>query len=94
MAEHSTATGNLDGLASISEIKAGALVWVIGAICLSTLLVVTLYRFDSHLYKTKNKFIDVSVHRENRLSSATIPQMGFDKRTDSEFSTAVENLSK
>lgn len=94
MAEHITATENLDGLRTISEIKTGAYIWVVGALCLSAALVCTLYRYDSYLYQTKNKFIDVNVHRENRLSSATIPHMGFDKRTNGEFSTAVENLSK
>lgn len=87
-------TNSSDGLSTISEIKNGAYIWVAVVLCLSAFMVYNFAQFDRHLYDTKNKYIDPIMHRENRLSSTSLPHNSYDARTDNEFTKAVEELSK
>ena len=83
-----------DGLSTIGEIKAGAYIWFFGVLILSSAMVYNFARYDGRLWANKNKYIDGDVHRENRLSSTSLPHTSYDSRTDVEFSKAAERISQ
>jgi hypothetical protein len=83
-----------DGLSTIGEIKTGSYIWFVGALILSGVMVYNFARIDSGLYASKNKFVDPAIHRENRLSSTSIPNTHRDSRGNVGFSDVAEGLGK
>jgi len=85
---------NPDGLSTIHEIKTGAYIWFVVILIISSAMAYKFAQIDLKLYSSKNKYIDGDMHRENRLSSATIPQAPNDHRNHVEFTEVTQSLGK
>jgi len=83
-----------DGLSTIGEIKVGAYIWTVVVFLISGTMAYNFAKYDRKLYDTKNKYINPVMHRENRTSSALMPNTSYDSRTDNAFTKTVERISK
>lgn len=83
-----------DGLSTSSELRPSSYFWFISVFIISSSMVYFFHGVDSNLYATKNKWVEPSEHRENRMSSALMPNTNHDERGKSEFSDAVNLIAK
>lgn len=88
------ATSSTDGLATSSELRPSSYLWFISVFLISSSMTYYFYKADGEMYANKNKFIDPVEHRENRTSSALMPNTNHDKRERSDFSDAVDLIAK
>jgi hypothetical protein len=90
MDTHNTA----DGLSTSSELRPSSYLWFVSVFIISSSMVYFFQGVDSNLYLGKNKWVEPSEHRENRMSSALMPNTNHDERGKSEFSDAVSLIAK
>ena len=89
-----TQTNTADGLATSSELRPSSYLWFVSVFIISSSMAYFFHGVDGRLYGNKNKFIDPVEHHENRKSSTSMPHTDHDARGKTEFSDAVNLISK
>ena len=84
----------LDGLSTSSQLRPSSYLWFVSVFIISSSMVYFFQGVDARLYQNKNKFVNPEEHRENRLSSALMPNTNHDARGKVEFSDAVNLITK